>query len=45
MADVFVAEDEKLRVKELEGSALPYIDLDGKELMHEHIWITLEAVS
>ena len=41
----FVAEDEKLRVKELEGSALSYIDPDGKELMHDHIWIALEAVS
>ena len=29
LADVFVAEDERLRVKELEGSALSSMDPDG----------------
>ena len=45
LVDVFVAEDEGLRIKELDGSALPSMDPDGKELMHEHVWMALEAPS
>ena len=45
LVDVFVAEDERLRIKELEGSALPYMDPHGKELMHKHVWMALTTES
>ena len=41
LVDVFVAEIEGLRVKQLEGSILPSMDPDGKELMHTCVWMAL----
>ena len=38
LADVCVAEDEKLRILELKGSVLPSVELDGKELMPKYTW-------
>ena len=39
--NVLVVKIEGLKVKELEGSVLPSMDPDGKELMHTCVWMAL----
>ena len=39
--DVLVVEIEGLRVKELDGSVLPSLNPDGKELMLKYAWMAL----
>ena len=42
---MFVAEDEGLRIKELEGGVFSSMDPHDKEPMHEYAWMALEAPS
>lgn len=41
--DVFVVKVKGLRVEELNGKVPFFVEPHGKELMHKHAWMALEA--